>query len=316
MGDLVGTLLASGLIASGPVAISGENDVVISGLHISNPNGSCVKIINGSSNVTIENSEIGPCGDKGIDILGSSHIKINGNYIHDTEKAGIYSYQSSDIAVDSNVIEDVKSGYEMFTTTVGNISFSNNFVKNVHRGSNNGGNIAMIAYVHAKGIRINNNVGINVLGESNAEDLINIFKSDGTADDPILVSNNKFYGGGPSSSGGGIMLGDQGGSYQLSENNILVNPGGYGIAIAGGHHITHRNNRVYSDDQRDFSNIGVMAHDSSLDTDKYVRKSSSRKRNTKHKPISQATHTRTHTNTLISSVMHQLVKNTRKTYIK
>ena len=45
---------------------------------------------------------------------------------------------------------------------------------------------------------------------------------------------------------------------------------------------------------------------------KYIRKGSSRKRNTKHKPISKAKHTHTHT-TLISSVMHQLVKNTRKT---
>ena len=49
---------------------------------------------------------------------------------------------------------------------------------------------------------------------------------------------------------------------------------------------------------------------------KYVGKSSSRKRNTKHTPTSQAKHTHIHTNTLISSVMHQLIKNIRKTYTK
>ena len=48
---------------------------------------------------------------------------------------------------------------------------------------------------------------------------------------------------------------------------------------------------------------------------KIIRKGSSRKRNTKHKPISKAKHTHTHT-TLIVSAMHQLVKNTRKTYKK
>lgn len=47
MNDIAGTLLASGLIASGPIVISGKNDVVISGLHINNPNGSCIEIKNG-----------------------------------------------------------------------------------------------------------------------------------------------------------------------------------------------------------------------------------------------------------------------------
>ena len=47
-----------------------------------------------------------------------------------------------------------------------------------------------------------------------------------------------------------------------------------------------------------------------------VRKSSCRKRNTKHTPTSQAKHTHTHTDTHMPPIMHQLVKNTRKTYIK
>jgi len=47
-----------------------------------------------------------------------------------------------------------------------------------------------------------------------------------------------------------------------------------------------------------------------------VRTNSIRKRNTTHTPTSQVKHTHAHTNTPISSVMHQLVKNTRNTYIK
>jgi hypothetical protein len=246
------------LIESGPLIINGESDVVISGLHISNPNGSCIEIRNGALNVVIENSEIGPCGKKGIDILNSSHITINNNHIHDAVAEGIMSYSSHDIAVDSNVIENVQSGYEMWKTRDGNLSFTNNFVKNVSRGNKNGGNVVQIAFVHAGGIRVTDNIAVNILGQSNPEDLINVYSSDGTPDDPIQIKRNRFNGGGPRLSSGGIILGDQGGSYQIAEDNILVNPGQYGLQIGGGHHHTFRNNLVYSDDQRSFTNVGVI----------------------------------------------------------
>ena len=259
VGNLVNTLLASGLIASGPIVIDGEQDVVISGLRVTNPDGHCVVVKNGATNVVIENNEIGPCGMKGIDITnGSSHITVRNNHIHDTQNEAVMSYEAHDITVDSNVIVDVESGYEMWTTSVGNLSFTNNYVKNVTRRSSNGGNIAMAAFVRGGNIRINNNIGINILDESRPEDLINIFKSSGKPDDPIQIRNNRFKGGGPAMAGGGIILGDQGGSYQLVENNILVNPGGYGLAIAGGDHHVIRNNKVYSDGQHDFANVGVF----------------------------------------------------------
>ena len=250
----------SALIASGPLVINGDQDVIISGLHISNPGGNCIDIRNGSSNIIIENSEIGPCGDKGIDILYSDNVSIRNNYLHDVEHEAIMSYESHHIAVDSNVMVNVESGYEGWTTRLGNLSFTNNFIKNVSRraGSANGGNIVSLAFARGENIRITNNVGINILGESNTEDLINIYKSNGTADSPIQISSNKLKGGGPSASGGGIILGDTNGGYQLSEDNILVNPGQYGLAITGGHHNTHRNNRVYSDDQRSYTNVGLV----------------------------------------------------------
>jgi hypothetical protein len=246
------------LTQSGPIIIQSESDVVISGLHITNPKGSCIDISKGASNIIIENSEIGPCGGKGIDILNSSHITIRNNYIHDAVAEGIKSYGSHDIAVDSNVIEDIKSAYAMWTTRDGNLTFTNNFVKNVHRASANGGNMVTIAHVHARGIRVTDNIAVNILGQSNPEDLINVYSSDGTPDDPIQIKRNKFNGGGPRLSSGGIILGDQGGSYQIAEDNILVNPGQYGLQIGGGHHHTFRNNLVYSDDQRSFTNVGVI----------------------------------------------------------
>jgi len=256
-----GNTVDTPLTDSGPIVISGKQDVVISGLRITNPDGHCIEVKNGSTNISIKNSEIGPCGKKGIDIVGSSNIVIQNNYIHDIWNEAVMSYQSNDIAVDSNVIEDAEAGYEMWTTKIGNLSFTNNYVKNVSRreGNGNGGNIAMVAFVRGP-VLIDNNIGINVPGESAPEDLINIFKSSGTPDNPLRITNNKFRGGGPSVSGGGIILGDQGGSYQIAENNILVSPGGYGLGIVGGRNNTLRNNKVYSpaDVERPFAGVGIQ----------------------------------------------------------
>ena len=255
--DLPNTLLSSGLKHSGPIVINGQKDLIISGMLISNPNGSCIEIKKGAANIIIEDSVIGPCGNAGVNILsGSHHIEVRGNYIHDTVHEGVRSYESYNVIVDGNMFEDIKSGYGMWTTSIGNLSFTNNFVKNVHRGTDNGGNVANVAFVRAKGIRINNNIAINVPGQCDTEDLINTYKSAGTANDPIQINNNKFYGSGSSLSGGGILLGDGGGSYMEAKNNIIVNPGQYGLAMSG-HHNVFANNKVYSDQHQPHANLGV-----------------------------------------------------------
>ena len=80
--------------------------------------------------------------------------------------------------------------------------------------------------------------------------------SNGTANDPIQVNGNWLRGGGPSTTGGGILVGDNGGTYQLVENNICVNTGHEGIQIAGGHDIIVRNNKIYSQ-KTTVSGIGI-----------------------------------------------------------
>ena len=76
--------------------------------------------------------------------------------------------------------------------------------------------------------------------------------------DPVQVIGNWIRGGGPSTSGGGIMTGDDGGSYILIKDNILVNPGQYGIAISSGHHITITNNKIFASKQP-VTNVGLYA---------------------------------------------------------
>ena len=114
VGTISNTIVASALVGSGPIVISGQQDVVISGLHITNPSGDCIKIVNGSANIVIENSEIGPCHGQGVRIeTGNSNITIRNNYIHDTDAHAVWSYESHHIAVDKNVIINVWSGYQM-----------------------------------------------------------------------------------------------------------------------------------------------------------------------------------------------------------
>jgi cellulose 1,4-beta-cellobiosidase len=107
-------------------------------------------------------------------------------------------------------------------------------------------------------ILIRQNMITNTPGECLVEDVINLYKCYCTAQDPAIIEYNTIVGGGISSSGGGIMLGDNGGSYQIARNNELTTPGQYGIACAGGTHISIINNNVYSP-QTAVSNVAFYA---------------------------------------------------------
>jgi len=56
------------------------------------------------------------------------------------------------------------------------------------------------------------------------------------------------------------MLGDDGGKYQIAEENIGVNPGQVGIGIAGGENISVKGNIMFSDES-DFSNVAFYSAD-------------------------------------------------------
>jgi len=55
------------------------------------------------------------------------------------------------------------------------------------------------------------------------------------------------------------MLGDNGGSYQTAENNTLVNPGQYGMAVSGGTNMQILNNQIYAA-QNTFTNVVVYVY--------------------------------------------------------
>jgi len=218
--------------ASAPIVWDGVNDKTIGDLEINNPGGHCIKLSN-CSNITIQNCKLGPSKGEGVFLSNCANITVT-NCTMDS--------------VESGVVADIGSG----------IKVTYNNVKNV-LGPMPRGQMVQFGNVNGSGNCINYNTGENILGQSQPEDEISLYMCNGTAQDPIQVMGNWIRGGGPSASGGGIMTGDMGGSYILVQDNILINPGQYGITIASGHHITIKNNKIYSK-KLPFSNVGLSAY--------------------------------------------------------
>ena len=211
------------------MVIDGKADLTISGLEIANPKGNGITIRN-SKRIRIEGCKIGPCKGEAVNIYACEGITVTNNRF-EFVSTGVYALDSRHIEVTRNRCLNVQGPFPR-------------------------GQLAQFDKVTGGGNRINHNLALNILGKSNPEDAINIYKSSGAADDPIQVIGNKIRGGGPSGSGGGIMTGDSGGAYIVVKDNILVDPGQYGIAIAGGHHIQILDNKVFGKTQP-FTNVGI-----------------------------------------------------------
>lgn len=154
------------------------------------------------------------------------------------------------------------------------------------------------------GIEIAWNQVINDPASSRVEDNINIYKSSGTAASPISIHDNYIRGAYTirpwqssytkdgfrydwTYSGGGILLGDGRGNAASEDSafvkvydNQVVSTTNYGIAIAAGHDLEARNNRVLSagvlSDGRAIKqqNVGLYVQDAyDLGSGRFVRNS-------------------------------------------
>lgn len=213
----------------------GKSDFVIEGLEFTNIDGDIIGLYN-CKNVTIRN-----------------------NKFSSSTKRGIFLYNCENIVITDNTFENVHTALTAILSK--GVKFEHNDVYNVGgllalSDDTNNGFVVLFDKVSGEGNSISYNVAENIFGESSPGDLINVNQSHGTARSPIMVKGNWLRGGGPSPSGGGILLGDIGGSYQIAEENILVDPGQYGIGIAGGSNMALRNNKVYAKSQY-FTNVGI-----------------------------------------------------------
>jgi parallel beta-helix repeat protein len=212
-----------------PLSFSDSSSFVICNLKIRNDSGICVSLKN-CRNIKIYNCDLGPSIKEGIHIEDCEDIVIE-NCFFSNNSSCIYVIRSTKIQIRGNQFLNVHGPYPRGQFVQFNSVFGSDNI-------------------------IENNKGENLQKLSQPEDLINIYKSSGTYNSPIIIRNNKFRGSGTSKTGGGIVAGDSGGSYMTIENNILVDPGQYGIGVAGGNVISVRNNKIFARKQF-FTNVGI-----------------------------------------------------------
>lgn len=215
----------------------------------------------GKSNFVIEGSAFTSSSNKYLIVLYSCENVIirNNRFGSSPVNLAIYLDNCKNITITDNTFENVQTGLVAHNSQ--GIKFEYNDVTNVVgplKGGDKIGNMVRFDKVSGSGNSISYNVCENFPGESSPEDIINVNQSHGTSESPILVKGNWLRGGGPSSSGGGIILGDVGGSFQTAENNIVVDPGQYGMSIAGGFNMIIRNNKIYSS-RKSYNNVGLYA---------------------------------------------------------
>jgi len=220
--------------ASGAISLTNAHDITITGKGITGGTVPCIFLSN------------------------CYNIHITGNKLYNSSDVGIHLYMCYNITVDNNYFAKVSSGVYAEQTTAGGIIVNSNQFFNMV-GPFPRGQFVQFNNVSGAGNSISNNKGENILGQSYPEDGISLYQSKGTPSSPIIVNGNWIRGGGPSSSGGGIMLGDNGGSYETASYNILVNPGEYGMAIAGGDHNSILNNSIFGSSQS-FTNVGLYVN--------------------------------------------------------
>lgn len=218
--------------SSAPISLNGVSNRTINNLQITNPNGMCIKLVN-CSNITIQNCKLGPSKEQAVYLYNCTNVKVT-NCSMENIATGVSAVESFSIQVTYNDVKNVKGPFPL-------------------------GQMTQFDEVNGANSSISYNILENIVGESNAEDAISIFKTNGTAASPVKVIGNWIRGGGPSLSGGGIILGDYGGTYINVENNILVDPGQYGIAITAGNNLTIKNNKVYGR-QQSFTFWGLMSY--------------------------------------------------------
>jgi parallel beta-helix repeat protein len=211
--------------------------------------------LNGVSNMTISGDSIN-CNNTnaiGIKLTNCHNIHITHCKIYNSTANGIYLYKCSNITIETCYITKVSTGINV-STSLG-IVIKRNQMKNM-LGPMPGGQFVQFNTVGGANNMVANNVFENIMGSSYPEDAISMYMTNGTAASPVMISGNRIRGGGPSTTGGGINLGDDGGSYQIAENNVLVNPGQYGMAVSGGTNMKILNNKIYAA-QNTFSNVGI-----------------------------------------------------------
>lgn len=211
------------LPVSGAMDLSGRSNVVVENKQFVNTD-IAIKMYSGANNIVIRNCFFNGSAKELVELENANNITIE-NCLFARGYAGVYSVGSRNVKVI-------------------NCQFVNMRIRRSSTGDFQGRGV-FVQWNACSDVQVINCKGENFAGESDAEDMISFFKTSNG-----LVSGNVFRGCGTattSNSGGGIIAGDNGGDNVVLENNTLMTPGNYGMAIAGGTNMKILNNKIYSD---------------------------------------------------------------------
>jgi hypothetical protein len=261
------------LTTSPPVSSGTSTSLVLDHLSITNPNGDCINAGGTTgSRIVVTNSVIGPCGGRGIHVAGAGTVLLQNNYIHDATSQGISSEVVADQTIMRNTVENSGSGIYLANNNV-NVTHAKvefNYINNVMGIA--GQNTSAIQLNQISGP--NNSVNCNVYSQGvppptgllGTADSFSLFLSSGTQVSPVQVVGNRINGGGSVWNGGGILLtdgdtgsGTNGPGYVIASDNLVMNPGGYGIDVSTGHDINIVGNYVYGDNHN-FYNTSTQTY--------------------------------------------------------
>ena len=217
---------------SGPISLNGLKNITISGESITGGKVPCITLSN-CTNIHITHCKLINSTTTGVNLNNCVNILVDSSYISNVS-CGVYAINCQTIQVVANQMLNMMGPYPR-------------------------GQFVQFNAVSGAGNSVINNKCENIMGGSAPQDAINMYMTNGTSASPVTISGNWIRGGGPSTIGGGIMLGDNGGSYQIAENNNLVNPGQYGVAVAGGTNMQILNNQIFAV-QNTFTNVGIYVY--------------------------------------------------------
>jgi Right handed beta helix region len=239
---------ASSLAPSGPVVIDGKSGTVIENVRISSATGECITIRN-SQNITIRNSDIGPCGRNAVKVQGSSTIKIVDNYIHSEHKPagccdtndGVFASGTTDLLIQGNTVAFNETNIELSSAT--KTAVIGNHLLNPLGPFPRGQQVQ--SWGNGRDVTVEDNYMYSTTDTSqypfaaDQEDAVNFGFTDG-----ITVRNNYIVGG-ESPSGCGLIA-DQAANNARFLNNVLVRTGQCGIGLASGTNLVVDGNKIFN----------------------------------------------------------------------
>lgn len=204
------------------IDLSGKSNIVFENKRITNATDVAVKLYNGANNITIRNCFFDGGAKELVELENAYNITIE-NCLFARGYAGVYAVGSRNIIIR-------------------NCQFLNMRIRRTSTGGFAGRGV-FVQFNSCSDVSVTDCKGEN-FPEADPEDMISFYSSSNG-----VVRNNTFRGNpvaGWSTSGGGIICGDNGGNNVVIDNNKVVSPGNYGIAVAGGTNMSLLNNKIYS----------------------------------------------------------------------